>query len=214
MSFSKQLFNELREIESNEELINEMEEKVALLESHYNVQLTQIIKMNAFIPNNVEIPSGGGGRYTKVKEGETVKVRVLSETITEGFVGWTIEPKPIRWKKGQPEPTRTDWKPEDKHRYFWVIVVYNYNTSQIEIWEITQKSIMESLKAYAGDEDYGHPKSYDLKVTRKGKGLDTTYDVIASPPKAVSSEVEEAILGCRPEIDALFTGEDPFKNCK
>jgi hypothetical protein len=214
MSASKELFTKLREQETNEELIKEMEEGVALLEQRYGVELQTINKKTMFIPETVEIPSGGGGRYTKVKEGETLKLRIISETITEGYVGWTNEPKPVRWRKSEEMPNRSDWKADDRPKYFWVVTLFNHNTSQIEIWEITQKSIMESLKSYSKDEDYGHPKGYDLKVTRKGKGLETTYDVIASPPKAVADEVHAAILGCRPDIDALFTGEDPFKNCK
>ena len=50
MSASKELFTKLREQETNEELIKEMEEGVALLEQRYEVELQTINKKTMFIP--------------------------------------------------------------------------------------------------------------------------------------------------------------------
>lgn len=212
MGQSSMEFTRVREIESKEDFENEIAERMAQLEESQPLKtIIKKLKMN-FIPDGVEIPTGG--RYTKLVSGETTKLRIVSETITEGNVGWTTEPKPIRWRKSEVMPTRVDWKPEDKAKYFWAVTVYNYETKQIEIWEITQKSIMNALKSISIDEDYGHPNGYDVKVTREGKGLDTTYSLLPSPKKALSEDVQMALSACLPDIEKLFTGDDPFADCK
>lgn len=166
--------------------------------------------MSDFLPSNYAEPTGGG-RYTKIKEGETVKLRVISATITEGFQRWTDDNKPIRWRKSEGEPKRSDWKQEGKAKYFWVLVVYNYNSGQIEVWEITQSSIRESIASLVKAEEYGHPKGYDIKVSRSGTGLDTTYSVVPLPPKDLVQDILVKITTeLLPNLDALFTGDDPF----
>jgi hypothetical protein len=166
----------------------------------------------SFIPEGHKMPSAKS-RYTKVKEGETLKLRVLSLQITDGFVRWSIDNKPVRWRNGEDEPAGFDFK-DEKARYFWALVVWNYETSQTEVWEITQKSILEDLRKYANDEDWGHPNTYDLRITRTGVGLETKYAMTALPHKKMSKEVEDAMNNSFPNVDALFTGDDPFEKAK
>lgn len=163
--------------------------------------------MSGFIPTGHEIPETPS-RYTKVKDGQTVRLRIISSTITDGWLRWTVEPKPIRWKRNEAEPVRADWK--DEHpKYMWVLIVWNYNSNQVEVWEITQKQIMKQIEKFANDEDYGHPNAYDLKVSREGTGIETEYSVVARPPEPVDEAVGANFVDL-PNLDALFTGDDPF----
>ena len=154
------------------------------------------------------------GRYTKVKEGETLKLRVLSLQIVDGFCRWTNDNKPIRGRNGEDEPAGFDFREGDKAKYFWALVVWNYETEQSEVWEITQKSILDSLRNYATDEDWGHPNTYDLKISRTGAGLETSYALTALPHKAMTKKVEDAMNTDFPDVHALFTGDDPFQAAK
>ena len=167
----------------------------------------------SFIPEGHKMPSSKG-RYTKVKEGETLKLRVLSLQIVDGFVRWSNDNKPIRWRNGEDEPAGFDFREGDKAKYFWALVVWNYETEQSEVWEITQKSILDALRNYATDEDWGHPNTYDLKIARTGAGLETSYTLTALPHKAMAKKVEEAMNTNFPDVHALFTGDDPFQAAK
>lgn len=163
----------------------------------------------SFIPEGHSIPETPS-RYTKVKEGQTVRLRIISPTITDGWLRWTVEPKPVRWRRNEEQPVRGDWKDENP-KYIWILTVWNYASEQVEVFEISQKSIMEAIEQYAKDEDYGHPNRYDLKIGRTGSGLETKYTVVASPPKDIAPEVGEQFKDL-PNLDALFSGEDPFKS--
>ena len=77
------------------------------------------------------------------------------------------------------------------------------------MWEITQKTLQESLDALTRDVDFGHPANYDLKITRKGEGMDTTYSMVPMPGEQ-NEDVVNAIAELRVNLDALLTGDDPF----
>ena len=59
------------------------------------------------------------------------------------------------------------------------------------------------------DADFGHPINYDLKITRKGDGLETTYSMVPmSTP--LSEEVQDAVENNTVNLRALLTGDNPF----
>lgn len=167
----------------------------------------------SFVPETWKPESGGNSRYTKMKENEAVKLRILSKSAILARLRWTTENKPIRWRDNEPEPTRTDWREGEHAKQVFILNVYNYTTKQIEVWEIPQKSIQATIVDFAKHEDYGDPTGYDFTIKRTGKGLETEYSVMPSPPKAINKEVEEALLHCVPDLEELFVGGDPFKNC-
>ena len=71
-------------------------------------------------------------------------------------------------------------------------------------------SILDAIK-YLSSSDWGSPLNYDITVNRSGADLDTTYLVNPNPPTPLDSAVNE-LFGKTPiNLDALFTGEDPFK---
>ena len=87
--------------------------------------------------------------------------------------------------------------------------VWNYETESVQVWEITQKSIMDALATITNDPDFGHPNNFDLKITRTGEGLDTQYGVIpiSSP---LDPNLEPLLANPGVNLEALFKGEDPF----
>jgi len=98
-----------------------------------------------------------------------------------------------------------------KPRHFWAVKVYNYNTNQIEVCEITQKNIQGAIATFANDAEYGHPRGYDIVINRTGDKFETKYQVMPKPPKAVSAEVKKADADTQVNLQALFTGGNPFE---
>lgn len=159
----------------------------------------------SFIPENFN--QGEEAAYFKAKKG-TSRVRIISDKPLVGHVQWTTENRPVRWELGVDRP-EADWQEGSKPRSFLAVVVWNYDDSQVQVWEITQRTLQDALVQLTKDPDFGHPINYDLKITRKGEGLDTTYTMvpIATP---LSEEVQEAIENASVNLSALLTGENPF----
>ncbi len=158
------------------------------------------------LPNNYELPKSEGGKYTKLQNG-TTKIRILTSPI----IGW-------EYFSNDNKPNRSriaySWVPADskdwrKAKEFWAFVVYNYDEERVQVMNITQKSLKEQLLALARDADFGDPKDYDIKITKSGKGLETTYTVMAlwRAEFTNSKALEEAQAV---NLEALYDGNDPF----
>lgn len=148
-------------------------------------------------------------RYMKFKEGDT-KFRILDVAIF-GYEWWIDTEsgrKPMRRELGQ-EIKISELGAEDP-KSFMAFPVYNYNEKVVQICELTQKTLMKPLKSYIRNEDYGNPTGYDITVTRSGEGMNTSYTLVASPPKPLSKEVELVWLKNPAECDALFINGDCF----
>lgn len=177
----------------------------------------------AFLPTNYQgIPSESN--YMKLEKGIN-KFRIVSSAVV-GMEYWvTVEDKqrPVRKHMNEAIPSNEieiDMKTNEPKpiRHFWAFVVWNYKQQKVQIMELTQKSIMRQIEAYANNEDWGDPKDYDLTITREGDGFDTEYSVIASPHKVLPKEVLETIKNTPVNLEALFAkngrGEDPFKKAE
>jgi len=169
----------------------------------------------SFLPTNYEEPkASGGGKFTKFPDGETIRIRVLSDAVT-GYQYWTKDNKPVN-TQNHPGMTPPDIRIEDTGKpsrvsHFWAFAVWNYGANEIQIAQVTQSTIRSALSDYLADPDYGEPQGYDLKITRSGTGLETKYSVIAAPPKSFSLPTPELQkeLGSI-NLNALFSGENPF----
>ena len=95
-------------------------------------------------------------------------------------------------------------------KYFVMGLVYNYQKEKIQVLEVTQKSILKALKSYVDSEEYGHPSGYDLTIEKSGEGLNTEYTVIVSPPKPLSSEIEDLVGETSCDLQKVFAGEYPL----
>ena len=160
----------------------------------------------SWLPDNIHEPKAGS--YFKPLKGKQNRVRIICDKPLVGHVQWTSDKKPVRWKLGDSRP-EADYGEGTKPRVFIACVVWNYEERTTQVWEITQRTLQESLDTYTRDPDFGHPANYDLKITRKGEGMDTTYSMVPMPGEQ-NDDVVNAIAELRINLDALLNGEDPF----
>ena len=159
-----------------------------------------------FLPTAYEIPETESN-YLRFKKEGSYTFRVLGSAIV-GFEYWTRENKPIRSKvawEEVPEDAKLD-KNGNFQKHFWAFLVYDYESKKVKILELTQKTIMETIKTYVSNPKWGNPTGYDITVTRKGMGFgDTEYTVIAEPHSDTPMLNVPDI-----KLDALYEGLDPF----
>lgn len=163
---------------------------------------------DAFIPENYEAPTGGGG-FTKLESGDN-RMRILSSPL----MLW------IAWADGKPSRTKfisKDNKPakgageKDSVRHGWGLIIWNYNTESIEVFELQSQDIIAALTTYAKDTDWGHPKNYDIVINKSGAGLDTEYKFVAKPAKAVSDVIIKAYTETPIDLNQLLVENgNPF----
>lgn len=160
----------------------------------------------SWLPENFNEPQAGS--YFKPLKGKQNRVRILSDKPLVGKVAWTEENKPVRWRLGEKMP-EANYREDSKPKSFIAVAVWNYQDRVTQVWEITQRTLQESLDLLTKDKDFGHPANYDLKITRKGEGLETTYSMVPMPGE-MSDDVQLAVAELRVNLEALLTGEDPF----
>lgn len=154
-----------------------------------------------------------GSNYLKLKEGDN-KIRIVSDAI-QGFEGWQ-DNKPVRRTLDNPF-TGEERKVLDcnengkpKLREFVACTVWNYDEGKIQVMSLTQASIIRAISEYSADSDFGNPTEYDLKISRKGVGLETEYTVKALPPRPLVPDVQAVVNETKVNLDALFENGDPF----
>jgi hypothetical protein len=161
----------------------------------------------SFLPKNYEVKETQSN-YMRFKDGIN-RFRILGSAVV-GFEYFTSDNKPVRSKE-EPETT-PNIKKDGKVKEFWAFPVWNYQTESIQILELTQKTIMNSVKSFVDNPKWGSPFLYDIAVTRTGESLDTEYQTQAEPPIGeVSDEVKNAFADKKIKLEALFEGKDPFE---
>jgi hypothetical protein len=162
-----------------------------------------------FLPEGYEVPKTSGGGYMKFKQGDN-KFRILSP-VTMGWEYWTEDKKPKRSKTMfKVVPVDADLHTGWPAKHFWAFVVWNFDTKQIEILEITQVTIQTAMQSLINNEDWGDPREYSITVNRTGEKMETTYTVLPSPAKPVPAEIRQAFEEKYVNLEALFTGGNPF----
>lgn len=169
----------------------------------------------SFLPESYTPPATNSS-YMKLQEGEN-NFRILSSPIL-GWEYWTSERKPVRlpyseeaYKQAQKEAQKNPDPKSQKAKHFWAMVVWNYATEKVEILELTQRGIQESLRSLATKRGWGNPvKTYDISIDKTGSGTDTEYTVSPIPPSPLPEEIEIALKATPINLNALFYGEDPF----
>ena len=164
--------------------------------------------MNLY-PTEYEVPASKSN-YFKPKQGDNV-LRILDIPIL-GWLAWETvngKDKPKRFRMSEkPVDLRPFKRQEVKH--FQAFIVWGYEEQAVQIWEITQKSIMEALQNLYKDEDWGDFREYDLKINRTGEDLDTKYVVSPKPKKTMPEQALTALLDRPVKLEALYEGLDPF----
>lgn len=160
-------------------------------------------------PEGYQVPSATGG-YFKIKQGDNV-VRILTKPVL-GWVGWIEEND-----KRSPKRFRMNEKPVDlrifdkqKVSHFQAYVIWNYEENKVQVWEITQASIMQELQNLYRDEDWGNFREYDIKIHRSGENLETRYSVSPKPKKDTPDQALKELTEHPVYLEQLFVGGDPF----
>lgn len=160
------------------------------------------------------LPEGGRevNNYMKFEEGDN-KFRILSNAIG-GYLYWNEDKdgnrKPVR-KHLDEDLVLSEIQEPDKVKKFWAFIVWNYKEETIQILEITQKVIKQSIQGFIGNKKFGSPiDKYDIVVNRKGTGLSSKYIVQADPPDISDKKIADALKAKPINLEALFLGADPF----
>ena len=156
-----------------------------------------------FLQNDYEAPVQESN-YVKIKDGQTIKFRILSDSIT-GWVDWK-DSKPIRTKT-KPEKNVDDTKPA---KHFWAFIIWDYEAGRCKVMEITQATIQKAIFELYKDSDRGEPTGYDLKVSRKKEWEMVKYSVLPSNKWEASKEVLEAFFNANPQLELLFEWGHPL----
>lgn len=144
------------------------------------------------------------------------RVRFLGTGIT-GWTAWTTDDKPVRWEQKPdelPENLKPDLGGKIGVKRFLATAIYDYESDEFKIFEITQKSLMEQLFKYIKDSDYGDPTGYDIKLSKTGSGKETNYSLVAAPPKPAGKDILARFEDFTCNLAALYDGEDPFAEPK
>ncbi len=169
--------------------------------------------MNGFTPEGYEVPASVGN-YFKLKEGANT-IRILTSPIL-GYEYWNVDNKPVRSQKKFEEipvgiKKDKDGKPT-KISHFWAMVVYNYADEAIQIMEITQKTLQKAILALAENPKWGHPKGFDITITKTGEKLDTEYSVVPEPHTPIDPKIAEKFANKKVDLTRLYEGKDPFSS--
>ena len=162
-----------------------------------------------FLPEKYKIPSTSN--YMKLTEGKN-QFRVLSSAVV-GFEYWNTANKPVRSRdmfEEMPSDIKVSKEGTTRINHFWAFIVWNYEQQRVQILELTQKGIMDTIKEYVENPAWGSPMDYDFIITRKGAGFDTEYSVTVNP-KSPAPQVNMEVVG-KINLDALFDGSDPFSS--
>jgi len=96
---------------------------------------------------------------------------------------------------------------------FAAMVVWNYNAGKVQILEVKQVGIINSLEALSLSKSWGDVTSFDIIITRTKTGpnpTDVEYSVMPEPKEKLSDEISKAYKEADVKLDALFKGADPF----
>lgn len=108
-------------------------------------------------------PTSGGGDFLKLKDGDSVKLRIASE------------------------PAISVYKLGDKPRYSWI--VWNRDVEKAQVYT-SGVSVFKQVAALV--EDWGEPTEFDIRISRSGSGLNDT-EYIVTPVKTSKDLIEEEL---------------------
>ncbi len=168
------------------------------------------------LPKGYEIPKTKTA-YMTLEEGDN-SFRILSPVV----VGWKywIEKDDkktavrVRTEEEVPANVKNQTDPRNRAKHFWMFAVLNREAGDVQILEITQRGIQDSLKGYEEIEAWGDLRGYDMIIARKnGKTpMDVKYDLFPKPKEELSKEVKKLVDEKLENIDLelVFEGESPF----
>ena len=185
--------------------------------------------------NKSAISAGSGGGYlnpSKIQSGGSVRFALLEDQPLEFFECWGESSeggvKPFRFSDDpSPEDIDEEMGPEftrrmnregtapEKVKFAIAVPVYNYESSSVQIMQLSQKSLQNELDDISQMEDYANLLEWDFVLGKEGNGLETRYSLRPVPrKKGTQGSIESAWTDARAagfDIGRLLTGENPFK---
>ena len=183
-----------------------------------------------------KIASGGGGgnggymTASKLGDGESYRVAILSEEPLEYFTVWGEsdegQKRPFRFVS-EPSPTEIgeelgEFKQRmnyegtelEKPKFGLSFFVFDYADEKVKIFEITQKTLMKELDGISQSEDYEDLHSWDLVFSRKGLKMATEYKILPGPrKKGMQEKIDAAWAEAESkgyDLQQLLVGGSPF----
>ena len=181
------------------------------------------------------VAGGNGGGYlnpSKIQSGSSVRFALLSDQPLEFYECWGEaedgSPKPFRFAEdpradeisaemGDDYTRRQnrDGTAPEPVKFAIAAPVYNFDTSTVQIIQLSQKSIIRELDGISQMEDYANLLEHDFVLGKEGNGLKSEYSLRPVPRKKGSDEeIDKAWTAAKDggfEIGRLLTGENPFK---
>lgn len=161
-----------------------------------------------FLPEDYSEPSNS--EYTKLDSG-TTQIRFLWNPIQwwnlwEDYTkdDWSEWRRVTRWRKEQDKPIPT-WS-----KTVWTCLVWNYNDSRMQVWDITQKSIRDQIVWLYRKKARWDLKEYDIEVTKEWEKMQTSYTVTPCPKSSLPDIVKNALMSTPVNFDVYFDGDSPF----
>lgn len=167
--------------------------------------------MSNFLPTDYEMPKQEK-MYCKFVKGDNV-FRILGPA-TLGWVYWSDDGKggriPTRLPMGADKPDAPNGAPV---KHFWFFPIWDYLEQRVMLLEVTQVTIQKAITQLKNDKDWGDPTGYDIVVKRTGDSMETEYQTISKPHKALTKEIKDEweAVKAKLNMNAIFTNDDPFK---
>ena len=174
--------------------------------------------MSLFSSNAAD--SNSSDDYFKITDGETIKIRILSDQFVEGWQYFTIDKKVRRFPDYAP-PNYAEYVGEispdfegkpGSPRPYAAVVIYNYQRELVQVWTISQKTIVLALEALQQDEDFGDWPQYDIKINRARTDGKVTYSCVPLSARPLSPDIIAKIKAKPCNLKALWENKNPFKS--
>lgn len=186
------------------------------------------------LSKNAQAAVAGGGSYlnpSRIASGSSVRFALLSEEPLEFYELWGEgadgKAKPFRFDR-EPSPddialslgdyTRrqnregTGFEPT---KFCLALPVYNYDADQVQILQLSQKSVIRELDAISQMDDYADILATDFLLGKEGSGLNTEYKLTPVPRKKGAdktlADAWEETRSAGFDLSRLLDGADPFK---
>ena len=176
--------------------------------------------------------SGTGGylSVSKLVDGESVRVAIVSENPLEMYEVWGEDDngtkKPFRFSS---EPSAAniiaelgDFKQRQNYegtaleapKFVIAFFAYDFSDSKVKVFSISQKTVIKELDKLSQDDDYANFAEWDFKFSRSGLRMSTEYSVLPSPRKKGTQEEIDAAWSAAQEagydLNQLLIGGSPF----